>query len=61
LCRALGYAIIAGSFGFKVPEILKLRSTQSSEGRSTFSAVCDILAVLVSLSYNFAQAGQVRR
>jgi hypothetical protein len=56
--RALSYAIILGSFGFKIPEILKLLKTKSDQGRSTFSSVCDVLAVLMALAYNFAQPGQ---
>jgi hypothetical protein len=55
----LGYAIIAGSLMFKLPEISKLLKVKSSEGRSIFSAVCDVVAVLIALAYNFAQPGQV--
>jgi hypothetical protein len=58
--RLLGYAIIAGSFLFKVPEIKKLLEKKSSEGRSLFSSICDAVAVLVALAYNFAQPGMVR-
>ncbi len=57
--RALGYAIIAGSLLFKLPEIRTLLKVKSSEGRSVFSAVCDVVAVLIALAYNFAQPGQV--
>jgi hypothetical protein len=59
LIRLLGYAILAGSFLLKVPEIKKLMDNKSSEGRSLFSSICDILAVLIALAYNFAQSGQV--
>jgi hypothetical protein len=38
---------------------MKLISTKSSKGRSTFSGACDVFAVLIALAYNFSQPGQV--
>lgn len=53
ISKALGIAIIAASSIVKVPQILKLRSSQSASGVSFLGYVLETIAYLIGLAYNF--------
>jgi len=53
LSKALGFAIIAGSFLVKIPQILKILSNKSAEGINIFSVLLDLTAITFNMSYSF--------
>lgn len=55
LSKALGCAIIAGSLGVKVPQILKIWNAKSAEGLNLFSIFLDLFAITFSLSYSYVK------
>lgn len=55
LSKALGCAIIAGSLGVKVPQILKIWNAKSAEGLNLFSIFLDLFAITFNLSYSFVK------
>lgn len=55
LSKALGCALIAGSLGVKVPQILKIWKAKSAEGLNLFSIFLDLFAITFSLSYSFVK------
>jgi len=50
--KALGVGIIAGSSTVKVPQILKLISSQSATGISFLSYVLETLSMIITLAYS---------
>lgn len=55
LSKALGCALIAGSLGVKVPQILKIWNAKNAEGLNLFSIFLDLFAITFSLSYSFVK------
>ena len=55
ISKGLGIGIIAASSIVKVPQILKLINSQSSEGISFLSYLLETSAYLISLAYNVRQ------
>jgi len=55
LSKALGCALIAGSLGVKVPQILKIWKAKSADGLNLFSIFLDLFAITFSLSYSFVK------
>ena len=53
--KGLGIGIIATSSIVKVPQILKLLSSQSAEGLSFLSVLLETSSLLISLAYNVRQ------
>jgi mannose-P-dolichol utilization defect protein 1 len=52
LSKALGYAIVVGSFLLKAPQIAKIVTSGSVEGLSVFSCYLDVLVFQSGMSYN---------
>lgn len=55
LSKSLGCAIIAGSLGVKVPQILKIWNAKSADGLNLFSIFLDLFAITFNLSYSFVK------
>ncbi|XP_037024412.1 mannose-P-dolichol utilization defect 1 protein homolog [Bradysia coprophila] len=55
LSKGLGCAIIAGSLGVKVPQILKIWKAKSAEGLNLFSIFLDLFAITFNLSYSYVK------
>ncbi|KAG4072374.1 hypothetical protein HA402_004306 [Bradysia odoriphaga] len=55
LSKGLGCAIIAGSLGVKVPQILKIWNAKSAEGLNLFSIFLDLFAITFNLSYSYVK------
>lgn len=53
LAKVLGIAIIAGAFGVKFPQILKIVRARSVEGLAVMSTVLELVGYLFTLSYNY--------
>lgn len=55
LSKSLGLAIIAGSILVKVPQILKLLQSKSSQGINALSVLMDLFAITAMTSYGFSK------
>jgi mannose-P-dolichol utilization defect protein 1 len=55
ISKGLGIGIIAASSVVKVPQIIKLLNSKSSEGVSFLSYLLETAAYLISLAYNYRQ------
>mmetsp|Transcript_23489 Transcript_23489/g.30525 ORF Transcript_23489/g.30525 Transcript_23489/m.30525 type:complete len:261 (+) Transcript_23489:79-861(+) len=55
ISKILGYVIIIGSFGFKVPQILKVMDSHSTAGLSLASMEMDVFVYIASLGYSLRQ------
>uniref|UniRef100_A0A7S0XRP0 Mannose-P-dolichol utilization defect 1 protein homolog n=1 Tax=Elphidium margaritaceum TaxID=933848 RepID=A0A7S0XRP0_9EUKA len=55
ISKALGYAIICGSFALKLPQILKIVNAKSGAGLSVISLVIESLGFLVTTAYFYRQ------
>jgi mannose-P-dolichol utilization defect protein 1 len=53
--KALGYLVIAGSVGVKVPQILTIYQSQSAAGISLSMFVLELIAYTITLGYNIAR------
>jgi mannose-P-dolichol utilization defect protein 1 len=53
ISKGLGIGIIAASATVKIPQILKIRSSKSSEGISFLSYLLESTSYLISLAYNY--------
>lgn len=55
LSKALGYLVIAGSVGVKVPQILSIVSAGSAEGIALSMFVLELVGYTINLGYNIAR------
>ena len=55
LSKVLGYAVVLGAVGVKIPQIKIMLKKQSSEGISYLSSMLDALSVLSNLGYAYYQ------
>nr|XP_037285564.1 LOW QUALITY PROTEIN: mannose-P-dolichol utilization defect 1 protein-like [Rhipicephalus microplus] len=55
LSKCLGYGIIVGSTLVKVPQIVKIVQTQSSEGISVTSVLMELMGMTATAAYSYAQ------
>merc|ERR1711879_31604 len=55
LSKILGYAVVLGAVGVKIPQIKIMLKKQSSEGISYLSSMLDALSVLSNLGYAYYQ------
>jgi len=53
--KLLGYGIVAGSMMVKVPQILKMTGSRSSEGISSTSNALDLLMVGATMAYGYSK------
>mmetsp|Transcript_22508 Transcript_22508/g.72429 ORF Transcript_22508/g.72429 Transcript_22508/m.72429 type:complete len:264 (+) Transcript_22508:28-819(+) len=53
--KVVGYGIILGSFGYKVPQIVAVISRKSADGLSVAAMELDVLVFLTSLGYSLRQ------
>ena len=53
ISKLLGYAIIAGSFALKIPQIIKIMSAKSGAGLSVIAIVIESLGYLVTTAYYY--------
>ena len=53
--KVLGYAIILGSFGYKVPQILAVVQSRSATGLSLAAMELDVFVFLAALGYSLRQ------
>ncbi|XP_015111052.1 mannose-P-dolichol utilization defect 1 protein homolog [Diachasma alloeum] len=53
LSKSLGLAIIAGSLMVKVPQVVKIYNSKSSEGINFTSVLLDLFAITAMISYSF--------
>eukprot|EP01084_Bolivina_argentea_P072661 131928_1 len=55
ISKLLGYLIIGGSFGLKIPQILKIMSAKSGEGISVIALAIESLGFLITTAYFYRQ------
>jgi len=51
----LGYAIILGSLGVKVPQIMKIAQNKSAEGLSMAMFILELVGYSIAVAYNYSK------